>query len=134
MKDLIDKNGLRENVIFTGYLPDPVLYHLIKEAGFMVFASLFEGFGIPLLEAFFLGVPVITSNTSSMAEIASSGSALLVDPASENELAAAMTSLCGDPVLRAKLAENGRKRLRDFDWDITIKKTIYAYNEILKAK
>ena len=132
LKSLIDEDDLQENVIFTGYLPDPVLYNLVGGARFMVFASLFEGFGIPLLEAFFLGVPVITSNVSSMAEIASSANALLIDPTSEKELAAAMASLWDNPALRTDLAENGRKRLHDFDWDSAMKKIIAAYGEVLK--
>jgi glycosyltransferase involved in cell wall biosynthesis len=86
------------------------------------------------LEAFFFGVPLITSNVTSMPEIASGESALLVDPRSEGELVAAMTSICDDSLLCNRLVENGRRRLQDFDWDSTMAKIVNIYDEVLERR
>ena len=86
---------------------------------------------MPILEAFFLGTPVITSNRSSMAEIASGGSALLVDPTKEEELARAMASLCDDNGLRQGLIERGYERLKDFSYEAMASGTIAIYNSII---
>lgn len=128
---LIDSCGLNDRVILTGYLDDTALYSMIKRARAMIFTSLFEGFGIPILEAFSLGTPVITSNTSALLEVAASNSALLVNPLSEDELSAAMTALSEDDSLRNKLAANGRRRLADFDWKLTMGRITAVYDEIL---
>jgi len=132
LKKLVLEYNIEKNVVFTGYVCDPVLYNLIRQSIAMIFTSTFEGFGIPILEAFTLGTPVITSDRSSMREIASGGSALLVDPASEGELASAMSSLCGDADLRKRLIGNGYKRLGDFDWNIAMEKITDVYYDILR--
>lgn len=130
IRKLMNSLGLDGKVVMTGYLDDTRLYSTMAGAKAMIFPSLFEGFGIPILEAFALGVPVITSNTSSMPEIASGGSALLIDPRSETELADAMSAVCKDEVLRTKLAAAGCKRCADFDWGLSMSKIISVYEEI----
>lgn len=134
LKSLVKELGIEDKVVFTGYVEDSVLYALMSSAKAMVFISLFEGFGIPILEAFFFGVPLITSNVTSMPEIASGESALLVDPRSEGDLVAAMTSICDDSLLCNRLVENGRRRLQDFDWDSTMAKIVNIYDEILERR
>ncbi len=131
LKNLVDSYDLKDMVIFTGYLEDDILYTLMAQAYAMIFVSLFEGFGIPILEAFFLGVPVITSNVSSMPEIASGGSALLVDPRDEKELSDGMHSLSSDAALRTSLIEKGRARLDDFSWKRTMDKILAEYESVV---
>ena len=102
------------------------MYHNIKDeakamlasAEAMIYISTFEGFGIPILEAFSSGVPVITSNTSSMPEVAGDA-AILVDPTSTTEIVAAMQSVVNDPTLRASLIAKGHERTKAFDWNQT---------------
>jgi len=130
LKKLIASLGLDGKVVITGYLDDTALYSTMAGAKAMIFPSLFEGFGIPILEAFLLEVPVITSNTSSMPEIASGRSALLIDPRSEASLADAITALCKDESLRGALAAAGLKRCGDFDWKLSMSKIINTYEEI----
>ncbi|MFH0763610.1 MAG: glycosyltransferase family 1 protein [Candidatus Omnitrophota bacterium] len=132
LKKLAAEYNIEKDVVFTGYVPDGVLYNLIRRSIAVIFTSTFEGFGIPILEAFALGAPVITSDRSSMREIASGGSALLVDPASEENLVSAMSSLVSDTSLRKRLSENGRKRLGDFDWNIAMEKITDVYYDILR--
>lgn len=134
LKKLVREHNIEEEVVFTGYVRDSVLYDLVRQSIAMIFTSTFEGFGIPILEAFTLGAPVITSGRSSMREIASGGSAILVDPASEEELASAMDSLCNDAALRERLREFGYKRLGDFDWNITMEKIADVYYDILGGR
>ncbi len=134
LKKLVRSYNIEKDVIFTGYVRDPILYNLIRRSISMIFASTFEGFGIPLLEAFTLGTPVITSSRSSMREIASNNSALLVNPASEEELSSAMSSLVGNTALRQSLIENGYKRLKDFDWNVTMEKITNVYYDIISKR
>ncbi|MFA6142067.1 MAG: glycosyltransferase family 1 protein [Candidatus Omnitrophota bacterium] len=129
LKNLVRYYNIEPRVVFTGYIEDRILYNLIKRSGAMIYASTFEGFGIPLLEAFYLGTPVITSDRSSLPEIASGNSAILIDPTSVAALADAMNKLCDDDSLSNALTENGRKRLEDFNWDKTIKYITSVYYE-----
>lgn len=129
LKNLVRYYNIELRVVFTGYIEDRILYNLIKRSSAMVYTSTFEGFGIPLLEAFYLGTPVITSDRSSLPEIASDNSAILIDPASVTALADAMSKLCDDDSIRNTLIGNGRKRLEDFNWDKTIKCITSIYYE-----
>ena len=87
----------------------------------LVYPSLFEGFGIPIVEAFQAEIPVITSNTTSMPEVAGDA-AILVEPTDANQLAQALHSLDTNPQLREQLVERGRKRRTLFSWEITADK------------
>jgi glycosyltransferase involved in cell wall biosynthesis len=89
---------------------------LVGSALAVTYVSLSEGFGIPILEGFKCDVPVLTSTTTSMPEVAADA-ALLVNPESIEEIAEAMTRLASDAHLRADLIEKGRRRREDFDWD-----------------
>ena len=91
---------------------------LLASATALVYPSLFEGFGIPILEAFHAEVPVITSNTTSMPEVAGDA-ALLVEPTDVDQLKAALQRVAVDAGLCAELVERGRKRRELFSWDIT---------------
>ena len=108
----------KDDVIFTGRLDPEDLGSVLGSALAITYASIFEGFGIPIIEAFNAETPVITSNTSSMPEIAGDA-ALIVDPLSVQNIADAMKSVATDEKLRLKLIEKGRKRKNLFSWDKT---------------
>lgn len=108
----------KEDVIFLGRQSQEVLGRLMSAATALVYASFFEGFGIPILEAFNAETAVITSNTTSMPEVAGDA-ALLVNPHSVEEICAAMARLAEDETLRQDLIAKGREQRQKFSWDRT---------------
>jgi glycosyltransferase involved in cell wall biosynthesis len=119
-------------VVLTGAVPEPELDPLYRNASAFVYPALYEGFGLPILEAMARGVPVITSNTSSLPEVAAEA-ALGVDPGSVREIAAAIETLLADPVLQEKLATRGRARAERFSWDETARQTLQVYEKALEG-
>jgi len=105
--------GLRDRVVFTGFVRDEELIALVAQARAMVFPSLFEGFGLPVLEAMALGVPVACSNVTSLPEVAGEA-ALLFDPRKPTEVAKAIVSIVTDDALREELSVAGRLRAHEF--------------------
>ena len=103
-------------VRYLGYIPEPDLAPLTAAAEVFVYPSLYEGFGFPVAQAMAAGVPVITSNVSSLPEVAGNA-ALLVDPRSQSELHTALARLLTSPELRISLAAAGRERARAFRWE-----------------
>ena len=108
----------KEDVIFLGRQPQEALCRLMAAATALVYASFFEGFGIPILEAFNAETAVITSNVTSMPEVAGDA-ALLVNPHSVDDICAAMTRLAEDESLRQELIAKGREQRQRFSWDRT---------------
>ncbi len=108
----------KDDVIFTGRLSTEDLKNVLGSAFAMTYVPYFEGFGIPILEAMNCDTPVITSNITSMPEVAQDA-ALLVDPFSVESIANAMLYIYKDEDMRNKLIEKGRKRKLDFSWDKT---------------
>jgi glycosyltransferase involved in cell wall biosynthesis len=108
--------GIESRVRFLGYVSDGELSYLYSKAAALVFASLVEGFGMPVLEAFRAGVPVITSNEGALAEVAGAA-ALLVDPRSPASIATALQRVAEDPALRRTLVERGLARAKLFSWE-----------------
>lgn len=106
----------RDDIIFLDYVPDEDLPALLGSALALVYVSLFEGFGVPLLEAMHCEVPIITSNTSSLPEVAGDA-ALLVDPTRAGAIAEAMSNLYRNPRLAAELVARGRQQRERFTWD-----------------
>ena len=124
----------RDDVVFTGRLSTEELKNVIGAAIALTYVPYFEGFGIPILEAMNCDTPVITSNITSMPEVAK-GAALLVDPFSIDSIANAMLSLYKDEEMRNSLIIKGRARKLDFSWDKTaealwesIEQTIHVNN------
>ena len=122
--------GLEDAVRFTGFVDDDDLPAVYSGAALFVFPSLHEGFGLPLLEAMACGVPVVTSNISSMPEVAGDA-AVLVDPRDEQGLAAAIARLLRDEALRDRLREAGIARARQFSWEATARRTLDAYASVV---
>jgi len=110
-----DAISCKDDVIFTGRLSAEELHRVTASSLASVYVSYFEGFGIPILEAFRCDTPVITSNVTSMPEVAADA-ALLVDPFDEDDIAGAMEKMMDEHV-RAELVAKGRERAKDFSWD-----------------
>lgn len=119
--------GIADRVKFLDYVPDDELSTLLQNAIALVFPSLWEGFGLPVLEAMACGTPTITSNFSSLPEVAGDA-ALLVNPYSVEEIAAAMQAIVTDAQLRSHLSDLGIARANQFSWQ----KTGLATYEVLK--
>jgi glycosyltransferase involved in cell wall biosynthesis len=115
--DLVYQNmQYQDDVIFTGYISTQYLNKILSSACALLYPSIFEGFGIPIVEAFACGVPVITSNTSSMPEVAGDA-AVLVNPLSATEIQTAMTRISQNENLRKELIMKGKERLQLFSWE-----------------
>lgn len=119
-----------EKLIFLEPVPDETLASLYKHAYALVYPSLYEGFGLPILEAMELGAPVITSNCSAMPEVAGDA-ALLVDPRDIDQLAAAMISFVHDTGKRTRLINAGKHRVRQFSWDRAAHEIIELYGTVI---
>lgn len=121
--------ALQGRVTRRGWLPDDELRRLYATALALVFPSLDEGFGLPVLEAMACGLPVLTSGQGALAEVAGPD-AVLVDPRNVDELARGMQRLAGDPALREQLASAGPARAAQWTWERTADLTTAAYAEI----
>ena len=126
-----EKFGIKDSLVFTGFISDEDLKTIYSEAEALLFVSFYEGFGIPILEAMECGTPVITSNISSMPEVAGDA-ALLVNPHNIKEIAEKMNNIANSEILRKQLIENGFKRVKEFSWERTARETLKVYNEIYK--
>jgi len=127
---LIAREGLSGRVTVLGHAPYASLRLLYSTATALVFPSLEEGFGLPILEAMSYGLPVITSNCSSMPEVGGEA-ALYVDPRSPEEIAAAMQRVAEDAELARDLSRKGRERAALFSWERCARETLQVYREAL---
>jgi len=113
LQETANRMGLGACVVLTGFLPDAEFVTLLRESRGLIFPSLFEGFGMPVLEAMAFDKPVLCSNVTSLPEVAGDA-ALLFDPRKPLEIAGAIEQLEGDPELAGALVERGRKQLATF--------------------
>lgn len=120
---------VRNDVVFTGFITDEELVALYKGAEFFVLPSFEEGFGIPVLEAFSLGCPVVCSNAGSLPEVGGDA-AIYFDPKSKDDLAEKIILALSDQNLRKQLIEKGEKRYKEFSWEILAKKTLEIYESV----
>jgi len=129
IKEAFDQMSVKDDVVFTGRLDPEQLHYVLASALSLVYVSYFEGFGIPILEAFYCDTPVITSNLTSMPEVAGDA-ALLVDPYSVESISGAMQKMAFDDQLRTNLIEKSRQRKKLFSWQ---KSSERLWNTIEKA-
>ena len=116
-------------VVFAGYVTDAQRAALYAGAQALVFPSLYEGFGLPILEAMAVGTPVITSDRSSMPEVAG-GAALLIDPYDTEAIVTAMTRVLTDRDLATQLSRAGVNRARELTWESTARQTLAIYRKV----
>ncbi|EKF84902.1 glycosyltransferase family 1 protein [Methanobacterium formicicum] len=128
--DLLDDLNITSEVFFMDYVPEEDLPAFYNLADLFVYPSLYEGFGLPPLEAMACGTPVVTSNTSSLPEVVGDAG-IMVDPLDEEALASAMHRILSDEELQCELRERGISRARDFSWQKTAQKTWKVYQEVL---
>lgn len=119
-----------EGVYLFDFLPDDMVAALYKNALFFVYPSLYEGFGLPILEAMSMGTPVLCSATTSVGEVAGEA-AVKCDPADTGDLAVKMKQLFESPVLRKEFAERGYRRVKEFSWERCARQTLAVYAEVL---
>ena len=120
---------LDEHVRYLGYVPDEDLPALYSGATLLAFPSLYEGFGLPVLEAMACGTPVVTANVSALPEVAGDA-ALQVDPRNIDALAEAMGRLLSDDTLHADLRARGLERAKQFSWERTARETLSVYQAV----
>lgn len=128
----IARLGLADEVVFTGFVPDEDLPFIYDGAKVFVYLSFFEGFGLPPLEAMACGIPVVTSNTTSLPEVVGDAG-LAVPPADTEQVAAAISRVLDDPELATALGARGRARARLFSWDDAARQTLEIYRNVVKA-
>lgn len=126
----IDQAGMGDRVIFGGFVSEDELDMLLNRADVFIYPSLYEGFGIPILEAMKLSTPVVTSNVTAMPEVAG-GAALLVDPYSVEDMAGAISRLLEDQQLRADLVAKGLIRAKEFSWEKNGRQYMDIYGELV---
>lgn len=129
LKDIRDA-GLGDKVRLLGHVPDDELAQIYGAAKLFLFTTLYEGFGLPVLESMASGVPVLTSNVSSLPEVAGNA-AKLVDPLSVEEIADGICELWEDDTLRTRLIGLGLERARLFNWERTARETLRVYRDVL---
>ncbi len=132
-QQLVKELHLEKKVRFLGRVTDHELVTLYSSADIFAFPSFFEGFGIPPIEAMACGAPVITSNTSSLPEVAGDA-ALLVDPHNVDELAEAITRLTKDEGLRDELRQKGYQRVKEFSWEVSANKMLTLYQRLYQRQ
>lgn len=125
--------GLEKKVRFLGYVPDEELVYIYNLASLFVWPSLYEGFGLPILEAMVCGLPVITSNTTSLPEVAGDA-AVLIDPYKVKELEEAMYRALTDGSLRKEMREKGLRQAGKFTWEKTASQTLDVFREVIEKE
>ena len=126
----ISEPKLREQIQLLGYVPNIQLPAIINQCSIFLYPSLRESFGIPILEGMACGVPVITSNTSSMPEVAGEDAALIIDPFNPKEIVNAMQTLVEDEMFASILAEKGILRAKNFSWNAMAENVLTLYEDV----
>jgi len=129
LRRAVHSHKLHKEVRFLGYVRDETLAILYRLASAFAFPSLYEGFGLPALEAMASGTPVVTSNVSSLPEVAG-GAAVLVDPYNVEAIADGLLQVLSDPALAADLSRRGLIRARDFSWERSVARTHEIYRQV----
>ena len=130
---LVKGLGLKDKVRYIGYVEKNEMPYLYANAAFLVFPSLFEGFGMPVLEAMLCGCPVTCSNTTSLPEVAGSA-ALYFDPQNPDDIAEKMRTIMTDEAMRARFIEEGRELSLQFSWESVAKKTFDIFRNVVDKR
>jgi glycosyltransferase involved in cell wall biosynthesis len=127
-----ERSPFSDHVRFTGYVPDHHLAALYSGADVFAYPSLYEGFGLPVLEAMACGTTVVCANTSSLPECAGDA-ALLFPPDDPDAIAATLERACGDPELRGELVRRGEQRVAEFQWERAAERLVDIYQRVGRA-
>ncbi len=133
LEEVARRNRIEDRVLFLGRVPQADVPGLYKGATAVAYASLYETFGHPVLEAFATGTPVITSTTGGTGEVAG-GAARLVDPTKVEDMARGLHEVLANEALREQMIEAGRKRVRDFSWEKCARGTVDALEQALRRR
>lgn len=129
---VIESHPFKDDIVVRGFIPDSELPVWYQSASVFVFPSLHEGFGLPVLEAQAVGVPVIASSATTLPEVGGKG-ALYFHPDRPRELAGHLSALLSNKDLRARMIRLGRENIRRFNWRDAAEKTLKLYEEIVHA-
>jgi glycosyltransferase involved in cell wall biosynthesis len=132
LRRLADELGLGERLQLVGHVDDDALTALYQGASLFLYPTLYEGFGLPVVEAMASGVPVVTSSTSALREVARD-CAELVEPLDVEAIARAISRCMGDQDHRERLTRAGRKRAQEFRWRLTAERTLAVYRQVLES-
>lgn len=132
LRRAVHRHKLHKHVRFFGFVPDETLAILYRLAAVFVFPSLYEGFGLPPLEAMASGAPVVTSNVSSLPEVVGDA-AVLVDPYDVSSIVEGVRRVLTEPGLAADLRRKGPLRAREFSWERSVRRTWQLYQEVADA-
>lgn len=130
IKETIKKSPYKKDIILTNYVPPEDLNPLFDGAKVFAFPSLYEGFGLPVIEAMAGRIPIVTSNLSSLPEIIGEDNAIFVNPYNDKEIARALVEVLTNKELREKIIANASKRVKEFTWQRTAQETIKVYQEV----
>src|SRR6202162_5627759 len=133
LRRTVVRSGVQNDVRFLGFIPIEVLRIFYDEAKVFVFPSLYEGFGLPPLEAMAHGTPVVTSNVSSLPEVVGNA-AVLVNPENVFEIMRALHRVLMDQPLREKMKERSYRQVTKFSWEKSVRRIMDVYREVLTAK
>ena len=132
LRRTVVRSGVQNDVRFLGFIPIEVLRIFYDEAKIFVFPSLYEGFGLPPLEAMAHGTPVVTSNVSSLPEVVGSA-AVLVNPENVFEIMRALHRVLTDQALRDRLKERGYQQTAKFSWETSVRRILETYHQIAEG-
>ncbi len=132
VREAAKKSGCSDRIRFLGFVTDQDLLHLYNACDLFVFPSLYEGFGLPILEAMACGRAVACSNTSAMPEVVD-GAAILFNPHSKQEITRAMADLLRDAELRARMERLGQQRAAHFSWQESARRTLDVYYSVAEG-
>ncbi len=121
----------KDKIIFPGFVPDEDLPAFYNLAELLIFPSLYEGFGLPVLEAFACGCPVVTTKTGCTKEV-TGDAALLADPYNANDIAEKMKKILLEPSVKKELVQKGFERVKNFSWEKTAKCTLKLFKELVQ--
>jgi len=133
LRRTVVRSGVQHDVRFLGFVPIEVLRIFYDEAKIFVFPSLYEGFGLPPLEAMVHGTPVVTSNVSSLPEVVGNA-AVLVNPENVFEIMRALRRVLMDRALRDRMKERGYQQAARFSWETSVRRILEVYGEIANGR